>query len=119
MNDRTVGGGDGAGSSRMPLLVYALFLASTFVGLTAIIAVVIAHLRRDGSAHWQQSHYLYQIRSFWIALPIFFTGVALSGTLAGALLLAASVAWFLARNIKGLWRVSRGEAMEHPRTFFL
>lgn len=51
----------------MVLLAYGLFLiAPPMGGLTALIAVIIAHVRRrHAEGTWLESHYRNQIRVFW------------------------------------------------------
>lgn len=54
----------------MVLLAYGLLLvAPAMGGLTALIAIVIAHIRRKHAAGtWLESHYRNQIRAFWTML---------------------------------------------------
>ena len=50
-------------------LIYGLYLVSVVVGLTALIGLVMAYLNRSQVAgSWTESHYAYQIRTFWIGL---------------------------------------------------
>src|SRR5690554_7491444 len=52
----------------MPMVVYALYLASFVVGFTSVIGVVIAYVYRGKGPAWLDEHYRYQIRTFWIGL---------------------------------------------------
>ena len=53
----------------MVLLGYGLFLVAPMGGLTALLAVVIAHVRlAHAAATWLESHYRNQIRVFWTVL---------------------------------------------------
>ncbi|MNY65178.1 hypothetical protein D3C86_2024090 [compost metagenome] len=50
-------------------MVYALQALSLFVGVTAIVGIIINYLKRDEAAgtEWQ-SHFAWQIRTFWWAV---------------------------------------------------
>ena len=54
----------------MVLLAYGLLLvAPAMGGLTALIAIIIAHVRiRHAAGSWLESHYRNQIRVFWTML---------------------------------------------------
>jgi uncharacterized membrane protein len=50
-------------------LVYGLYLVSVLVGLTLLVGLVMAYINRGQVAGtWAESHYTYQIRTFWIGL---------------------------------------------------
>lgn len=52
----------------LAFVVYGLLFASPFVfGLTALIAVVIAYVRKREAEPVVATHYRYQIRTFWVA----------------------------------------------------
>lgn len=59
-----------SGSERLLVLLgYGLFLIAPMGGLSALLAVVIAHLRvAQASGTVQESHYRNQIRVFWTML---------------------------------------------------
>jgi uncharacterized membrane protein len=53
-------------------IIYGLlFLTPFFFGLTALIAPVLAYVRRPLADPLTRSHYAFQTRIFWIALVIF------------------------------------------------
>ncbi len=74
MTDTAFSGGAPAASSddrNLALVSYGLLFAAPFVfGLTALIAVVIAYVRRPEADPVTGSHYRYQIRTFWIAFAL-------------------------------------------------
>ena len=66
-------------------LVYVLlFAAPFFAGITALIGVVLAYVRRTTADPVARGHYEFQIRSFWIAVALLVLAIA-------ALLLGAGV----------------------------
>ena len=48
---------------------YALQALAFFVGISAIVAIVLAYVKRDDArGTWLESHFRWQIRTFWFAL---------------------------------------------------
>ena len=115
----------------LPTVVYALYLLGLINGLTVIIGVIIAYANRDRAGPRAQSHYTFQIRTFWLAIVFWLIAglmFAWGGILAviligipflvlGALILALTHIWFAVRSIVGLVHVSRDEAYPRPRTW--
>ena len=93
------------------IIVYLLYLAALVNGLTAIIGVILAYVKRDevrGTAY--ESHFSNAIEVFWIFLVGMLIAVPLCFVLVGFPLVAALYVWVLFRTIKGLVRASDG----HP-----
>ena len=115
----------------LPTAVYALYLLGLINGLTVLIGLIIAYANRDRAGPAMQSHYTFQIRTFWIAIAwwiiaavLIFWGIPLSLILigvplliAGGLIVAMTHIWFALRCILGLIHVSRGEAYPRPRSW--
>ena len=81
---------------------YILNACSLLVGLTLIISVVIAHVKKDDVAGtWLESHYKWLITTFWYWLLFFVIGLATLITGFGFIILFAGGIWWLYRNIKG------------------
>jgi len=115
----------------LPTVVYALYLLGLINGLTVLVGLIIAYANRDRAGPAMQSHYVFQIRTFWIAIAwwiiagvLFFWGIPLSLILvgvpllvAGGLILAMTHIWFALRCILGLIYVSRGDAYPRPQSW--
>ena len=73
-------------------LIYILFFGSILGGISGLAAIALAHIHRKsvGKQNWVQSHYAWQISTFWFSL--------LWGSL-GVLLLVVS---FVTASAKGL-----------------
>jgi uncharacterized membrane protein len=83
-------------------LVYALQAASFLVGITFIIAVVVNYLKQDEvRGTIAQSHFRWQIRTFWFGLLWSFVGAVLALVLVGYLILFANAIWIIYRILKG------------------
>jgi uncharacterized membrane protein len=60
-------------------LNYALLFATPFfAGLTAVIAIVLAYVRRPLSDPLTRTHYAFQMRIFWIGLIVFVLSVVVA-----------------------------------------
>ena len=87
---------------RLTMIVYILQIASIVVGITLIAAVIINYVkRRDVEGTWLESHFRWQIRTFWYSLLWFGVGLALLVVVAGIFVLMAAAMWLLYRAIKG------------------
>ena len=99
-------------------LNYALLLVGNIIGVSSLVAVIIAYARRDSAPHWLQSHYTYQIKSFWAALvgvvacSVMIMSVILS--LFGLIGLALIWIWMAVRSVMGLIRVLDGRGQPDP-----
>ena len=93
-------------------VVYALQAASFFIGLT-FIAAVIANYVKQGEVEgtWLESHFRWQIRTFWFSLLWSIIGFVLVLVLVGYLVLLADAIWVIYRIIKGWMALSEGKAM--------
>ncbi len=105
------------GGKQLALLNYILYFAGFFVGLTALIGLIIAYLKKADAAAWVQSHFTYQIRTFWIGLLWLVIGGLTSFILIGYLLLAWWVVWTLVRCVKGVTRLSDNRPIEDALTW--
>jgi len=98
----------GAGDARetrlrqLTMAVYVLQLASILFGVTLIAGIIINYLkRRDVEGTWLESHFRWQIRTFWFTLLWFGVGLALFVIVIGLFVLIAAAMWLLYRAIKG------------------
>jgi len=87
---------------QLTMAVYVLQLASILVGVTLIAGVIINTLKRkDVEGTWLESHFRWQIRTFWFTVLWFGVGLALLVVVIGIFVLMALAMWLLYRAIKG------------------
>jgi uncharacterized membrane protein len=99
----------------MASLVYALYAASILVGITLIGGVVVAYLKRDEAAGtWLESHYRWQIRTFWWSVCWAALGLATTLILVGFVVLFATAVWFIYRVAKGWLALREGKPVARP-----
>jgi uncharacterized membrane protein len=85
------------------LVCYVLFILGIVNGLTALVGVIVAHLKRGGAAGtiWR-GHYDNMVLVFWVALVVFVIGLVLQWILIGYIVLGVLAVWYLYRTIRGL-----------------
>ncbi len=104
-------------STAVAKVIYILFIISTIIGITGIIGAVMAYVNNDatdeGSEHWLQSHYRFQIRTFWIGLLYIVIGAWLSLFIIGYLILAFTFFWLIIRCAKGLKQLENHQPVKN------
>ncbi len=95
--------GQGTEPKTWAIIVWALYLAGLVVGITALVGVILAYVKRGELAGTPyQSHMTYAIRTFWISLIGAIVGMVLAFVLIGFLVLLAVGVWFIYRSVRGL-----------------
>lgn len=84
----------------------ATVLGSFLFGWPSIIAVIINYVKRDAvRGTWLESHFRWQIRTFWFALLWAVLVALVSAPL--ALVLIGIGTWVLGMGLLGLWAIYR------------
>ncbi|MGR6466665.1 DUF4870 family protein [Rhizobium sp. PAMB 3182] len=100
-------------------LVYVLYLFGFIVGITPLIGVVIAYLNRGKAGGWVESHYNWQIRTFWIGLLFSLVSLVLTFVFIGILLFVLTAVWMIARCVVGLQKAGNEEPIANPQSWIL
>ena len=101
------------------LTVYILYLVGFLTGITVLVGVVIAYLQRDRTDRVSQSHFQFQITTFWIGLLYFFIGLLTLHFAIGVLILLGWLVWTVIRCVKGLLALNMGEPIHNPNSWWL
>jgi uncharacterized membrane protein len=100
-------------SKNLTHVIYALYAATIIFGVTSIVAVVINYIKRDEVAGtWLESHFTWQIRTFWWSVLWGVIGIATLLILVGWLVLLAGFVWYVYRIAKGWLRLNDGKPMD-------
>ena len=84
---------------QLKMMLHAL---GFFVGLTWIAAVIVDYVKRDTArGTWLESHFRWQIRTFWFGLLWGVAGAILAVVFVGFFILAANYIWLIYRVVKG------------------
>ncbi len=101
-----------------PTVVSLLYLASFLIGVGWLIAGVLAFVwNGEPHASWEDSHFRFHIRTFWLGIALCvaaFVATVLTLGLGGFLVFPLLALWFLVRCIKALLAAQRHEALANP-----
>ncbi len=100
-------------SSSIAKVNYILLIVATIIGITAVVAVIIAYVNYEQKDDWLQTHYRFQIRTFWIGLLYTFIGAASSLFLIGYLILLFTFFWLIIRCAKGLKQLANNQPVNN------
>lgn len=101
-------------STTTPKLIYILFLANIIVPFLGLIGVVMAYVNKADAPEWLQSHYQFQIRTFWIGLLYVMVGAILSVIIIGWFIILFTVVWIVIRCVKGMKSLDAQQAHPNP-----
>jgi uncharacterized membrane protein len=97
-------------------IIYGLYATSLLVGVTALAAIVMNYLKKaDVRGTWLETHFDWQIRTFWFATLWVVIGFATAGIGVGMLILIADLVWYVYRIVKGWLNLNDNKPM-YPAT---
>jgi len=99
-----------AGLKNVTMVVYALQALSFLWGITAVIGLIVSYVKRDdarGTVY--ESHFDWQIRTFWWGLLWAVVGLILALVLVGFLVLFVAWIWMIYRVVKGWLKLTEGK----------
>ena len=100
-----------AASALMGVFTSATVIGTFVFGIPSIIAVVMNYVKRDEArGTWLESHFSWQLRTFWFAL-LAFIAIGLFSLPLVLLLGLGILTWMLGAFLVGIWivyRVARG-----------
>jgi uncharacterized membrane protein len=93
-------------------LIYALYALALFAGITAIVAIVLNYIKIDDArGTWLESHFRWQIRTFWFGLLWFVLGALTLIIAIGWVILGVACVWFIYRIAKGWLNLNDNKPM--------
>jgi len=103
-----------------PTIIGLLYASSFFVGITALIGVVLAYVWR-GEPHeaWEETHYEYLIRTFWLGLVGSILGALTVLILIGFLIWGIVAVWAVIRIVLSLVNAQKRSPMPNPTTLLV
>ena len=103
-------------SALMGVLTSAVIITAFLTGWPSIIAVILNYIKRDEArGTWLESHFSWQLRTFWYAVLWALIAFVLAITLVG-IVLAVPVAialtvWIVYRVVRGWMTLAQGRPM--------
>lgn len=96
----------------LTLGVYILYALSYFTGVTALIGIIINYVKKeDVAGTWLESHFAWQIRTFWFGMLWAVIGVATFFFVIGIAILFANFCWVIYRIVKGWLNLNDNKPM--------
>ena len=93
-------------------IIYALQAVSLVTGLPLFVAVIINYVKRDDvKGTWLESHFRWQIRTFWFSLLWSIIGAITFVAVIGYFILFADMLWLIYRIAKGWLSLADGKTM--------
>ena len=104
-------------SNDLAIVVYLLYGVGYFTGISALIGVIVAHVKVADADSVLQSHYRFQIRTFWIGFLYLVLAVPLTMVLIGIPLFVWWFVWSLVRIIKGFLLINEHKPVANPESW--
>ncbi len=116
------------------MVIYGLFVITLpTVGLSAVLGLIMAYALKGDAGPVAWSHYVFQIRTFWlhllcfplglfllaVGIPLSFVAVGIPFVVLGGLLLAGAHLWYVVRSLIGLVVALGGGPYPRPRTWLV
>jgi uncharacterized membrane protein len=99
-------------AKNLTTIIYALYAASFLIGITAIAAIVMNYVKKDDVAGtFLESHFRWQMRTFWFGLLWGVIGVLTMMILIGWPILIANGIWIIYRIVKGWLNLNDNKPM--------
>lgn len=121
-------------SMTAPLLVYGAYLLSVpSAGLFALVGVILAYILKGDAGPAAYSHYVFQIRTFWLSLlfiplgvllvilgiPLMLVVIGFPIILLGGAMVCGVTVWFVVRCVVGIIKAIDGQPYGNPRTWLV
>ena len=99
-------------AKKLTTVIYALYAASVLVGVTSIFAIIINYIKKDEMAGTVfESHFRWQMRTFWFGLLWAVLGVILAFVIVGFVVLLVDAIWIIYRIAKGWLSLNENKPM--------
>ena len=96
-------------------VIYGLYALSLFSGITAIVAIVLNYIKLDDArGTWLESHFSWQIRTFWWGVLWGVLGFLTFIILIGWLIWCVAGIWIIYRIAKGWLNLNDNKPMPLP-----
>ncbi|HYD44575.1 MAG TPA: hypothetical protein VEA79_04840 [Phenylobacterium sp.] len=117
----------------LPAIVYGLYLIGLVNGVTILIGIIMAYVCRDRAAPRTETHYVFQIYTFWLSIAFWLVGwiliivgiplsivlIGIPALVLGGIIVSVVSLWVAVRCIVGLLYVMQGEPYPRPRNWLI
>jgi uncharacterized membrane protein len=102
-------------------IIYVLYLVGWVIPIVPpIIGLIMAYINKDGAPAWVESHYQFQIRTFWMGTLYFIVSILVAAyivNMLGLIMFALMMIWWIIRSVKGLKMLFDGAPYAHATTW--
>jgi len=105
------------GAIKMAQIIYFLYLATLVVQIAHFVGVIMAYMNRYENPEWIETHFQYQIRTFWMLVLYLVIGALTVFAGIGFVILLGAAIWLIIRCAKGLTYLSREQPVPNPMTW--
>jgi len=110
-------GGRKISDKTLTTIIYALQAAGFLYGISLIAAVIVNYVKRDDvRGTWLESHFRWQMRTFWFSLLWSAVGALTALFVVGWWVLFANMCWLIYRIVKGWLYLNSNRPMYQPQT---
>jgi uncharacterized membrane protein len=96
----------------LTMVIYALYAVALFLGISAIVAIVLNYIKREEvQGTWLESHFSWQIRTFWWSVLWCVVGAITWIILIGWVVWGVAFVWFIYRIAKGWLNLNDNKPM--------
>jgi uncharacterized membrane protein len=99
------------------LTVYILYLLGFCTVITALVGLVIARVKSGSADEIWETHFQFQVRTFWIGLLCLCLSFLLMFVLVGWFLFGSWAVWTLFRVIKGMILLNDRKPIPRPASW--
>lgn len=93
-------------------IIYALYAASFLFGISAVAAIMMNYIKKeDVAGTFLESHFRWQMRTFWFGLLWMVIGGITVFILVGWLILCVNTLWIVYRIVKGWLNLNDNKPM--------
>ncbi len=104
-------------STTIPTVIYALYLLNFIIPFGALIGLIMAYINKGDTDDFLQSHYQFQIRTFWIGLLYGIVGALLTVIVIGWLIILFYIVWLIIRCVKGFKYLGKQQPIPEPTSW--
>ncbi len=112
MDSAPVADDKNASLKTLTTVIYALYALALFAGVSAIVAIVLNYIKReDVQGTWLESHFKWQISTFWWSVVWCIVGAITFIILIGWVVWGVAFVWFIYRIAKGWLNLNDNKPM--------
>lgn len=112
MDSAPVADDKNASLKTLTTVIYALYALALFAGVSAIVAIVLNYIKREEvQGTWLESHFKWQISTFWWSVVWCVVGWLTFIILIGWVVWGVAFVWFVYRIAKGWLNLNDNKRM--------